>query len=297
MKINAQSPTSLIKAWQSFLNQQGYNTGTPDGIWGAHTRSATEQFQSAAQLTADGLVGPATIAAAETKGFTPPTSPSTSAHFPPTGNIDTVFDISHHNANVDLAQAKAAGMNAVFHKATQSYGSHLFHDKMYPIRRKAAKAAGLLWGAFHFGTSGDPQAQAEAFLAYVQAQQDTLLVLDFERCTTTGETTMSLAEAVTFVEYIKNKTGKYPGLYGGRLLRESLAGVNESPLSQCWLWIAQYASHPQVPGLWSQYTLWQYTDGSLGPVHEPVAGVGVCDRDVFMGTEEQLQQFWTAHQV
>jgi GH25 family lysozyme M1 (1,4-beta-N-acetylmuramidase) len=50
---------------------------------------------------------------------------------------------------------------------------------MSPIGKKA-KDAGLLWGAYHFGTGSDGLKQAQHFLDVVGNDPGTLLVLDFE---------------------------------------------------------------------------------------------------------------------
>ena len=55
---------------------------------------------------------------------------------------------------------------------------------------------------------------------------------------------MSVAQAVAFVERIKERTGKYPGLYCSEYrLRQMLYGpgatsAHRQTLSNCWLWIA-----------------------------------------------------------
>ncbi|MDX6467377.1 MAG: hypothetical protein QOI27_2417 [Gaiellaceae bacterium] len=48
---------------QKALASLGYAVGTPDGVYGTSTQSAVAQFQTAAHLTADGVFGPATLAA------------------------------------------------------------------------------------------------------------------------------------------------------------------------------------------------------------------------------------------
>jgi peptidoglycan hydrolase-like protein with peptidoglycan-binding domain len=61
-----------VKALQRALVQLGYAVGTIDGDYGAATKTAVEQFQTASKLTADGVFGRATrtamIAALKTAG-------------------------------------------------------------------------------------------------------------------------------------------------------------------------------------------------------------------------------------
>jgi peptidoglycan hydrolase-like protein with peptidoglycan-binding domain len=49
-----------VKRLQRALAQLGYTIGTVDGDYGTTTKTAVEQFQTASNLTADGLFGPAT---------------------------------------------------------------------------------------------------------------------------------------------------------------------------------------------------------------------------------------------
>jgi lysozyme len=296
MTINKNSSLAEIKAWQSFLHQQGFTAvGDSDGHWGPNTKEATSEFQSSQQLSADGNPGHDTIAAAIKLGFTLPAVST----FSGSGLIDVVFDLSHNNKEVDLIKAKNSGMSAVFHKATQSLGVSLFHDPMYHIRQSDALKSGLLWGAYHFGSGGSGKDQAKAFLDYTKPENNTLLVLDFEPNTTKGESTMGVDEAADFVNEIFNQTGKYPGLYSGPLLHQH--AVNSTPsytiLTNCWLWIAEYSPSVNLPPQWKDFVFWQYTDGTAGPSALPVEGVGQCDRDVFKGTNTELIDFWHGHSV
>jgi lysozyme len=211
-------------------------------------------------------------------------------------SINVVVDISHHNGNVDLNAAKAAGLVAVIHKVTQGTG---FVDKMYQQNRQKAQAAGLLWGAYHFGVGADGAQQADFFLQKAAPDAQTLLALDFEP-NTTGPT-MTLDQAKAFVTRIQSVTGKFPGFYSGVLIKQVLGGKPADPvLSQCFLWLAQYASAPQnIPATWPTWTLWQYTDGQPqnGPPPHSINGIGACDRDQFNGTIEQLQTLWGVAQA
>ena len=204
--------------------------------------------------------------------------------------INVVVDISHHNGNIDLNQAKQAGIVGVIHKATQGTG---MVDNMYQTNRGKAQAAGLLWGAYHFGTAGDGAQQADFFLSKANADAQTLLVLDYEP---NGNSTMTLDQAKAFVTRINEVTGKFPGFYSGSLIKEQLGNKPADPvLAQCFLWLAQYGPAPKnIPQTWPTWTLWQYTDGVLGPQPHSVAGIGNCDRDQFNGTIESLQALWGA---
>ena len=73
-------------------------------------------------------------------------------------------------------------------------------------------------------------------------------------------------------------TGRWPVVYGGHLLREEI-GHNPDPiLSNCPLWYVRYADSPiGIPTqVWATYTLWQYTDGDVGP--EPHGTPGATGR-------------------
>jgi len=203
--------------------------------------------------------------------------------------INVVVDLSHHNATVDFAQLDAAGIVGVLHKSTQGTG---YADPLYAARQAQARTAGLRWGAYHFGDGSDAQAQAEHFLAIANPAAGDLLALDVEQ--NTQGSSMTLAQAEAFVQVIFERTGRWPGVYGGSYLKQLLGASTTSPLGHCWLWISEYASQPVIAPLWPQWTLWQYTDGNLGPGPHGVIGVGNCDRDFYNGDLAALQRWWGA---
>jgi GH25 family lysozyme M1 (1,4-beta-N-acetylmuramidase) len=201
--------------------------------------------------------------------------------------LNVVIDTSHHNGNVDLQQAAASGILGVIQKATQGLG---FVDPTFAINRAKAQAAGLMFGAYHFGTGGDGAAQANHLLAAVGDTTHTLLVLDLE-ANPVGPS-MSLDEARAFVSQVSAATGRYPGLYSGSYIKEQLGSAPDPVLAQCWLWLAEYGPTPIVPANWLTWTMWQYTDGAYGLEPYIVPGVGRCDRDMFNGGEDQLRRLW-----
>nr|BBE08147.1 B-type lysozyme [Plautia stali] len=197
---------------------------------------------------------------------------------------NVVIDLSHWN-NVNFTKAKADGIVAVVHKATQGARGV---DETYATRRILAENEGLLWGAYHFGTKGTPVKQADHFLATVGDTKGVLLMLDVEE--NKGKE-MSPSEAEEFVKRIKEKTGRYPIIYGNRYF---LRPYHLENLNECPLWISHYtsASQPTLPSQRSSWTLWQYTDGKLGGSPKTVNGIGPCDRDRYNGSIQQLKNRW-----
>lgn len=203
--------------------------------------------------------------------------------------INAVIDLSHHNGVVNLKKAKADGIIGVIHKVTQGQG---FKDPNYKTNMKKAEDAGLLWGAYHFGTGSDGLKQAQHFLDVVGDRPQTLLALDFEP-NPTGPS-MDLEEARAFVTHVNDEIGKFPGLYSGHYIKGLLKNNTDAVLAECWFWLAQYGPTPVVPKNWKTWTMWQYTDGALGPQPHKVDGVGRCDRDKFNGDETELKKLWGA---
>lgn len=199
---------------------------------------------------------------------------------------NAVLDISHHNGDIDFRALQKAGIVGVIQKATQGQAGR---DPTYKANRDEATAAGLLWGAYHFATGSDGVKQAENFLDAVGNTDRVVLVLDFEP-NPTGPS-MSLEEARAFVTHVYQKVGRYPGFYSGHYIKQLLGTASDPILSRCWFWLAQYGSTAVVPPNWPHWTLWQYTDGALGPEPHLVAGRRF-DRDTFNGTEAELRAFW-----
>ena len=205
------------------------------------------------------------------------------------GSCNVVVDLSHNNPTADFVTAQAAGIVGVIHKATQGTG---FADPAYSSRRQQAGAAGLLWGAYHFATGGDPVAQAKFFLRTASPTAQDLIVLDFEQNEASPPNTMTLDQAHTFIKTVQDATGITPGLYGGAYLKQQLVGGQDAILQACWLWWAQYGPTPAIPANWPDWTLWQYTDGHHGNPPFELDGIGPCDRDQYQGTPDDLKTKW-----
>jgi len=223
--------------------------------------------------------------------------------------VDAVIDMSYMSVVRDFAQARARSrILGVIHKASEGGD---WRDPAYAKRRAQAEAAGLLWGAYHFGTRqySGPE-QARAFLAAARPGPTTLMALDLELNELNPANSMSLHQAEAFVRTLFDATGRYPLLYtnaawaDGRPMgrpQRSLGGAitPRSVLSHCPLWLGDYRARPEVPSAWASkgWHLWQYAGdtGDGGPHAARTRGVwGIerCDRNLFRGDPVALEQFW-----
>jgi len=201
--------------------------------------------------------------------------------------INVVIDLSHFNQVTSFSDIKSDGIVGVIHKATEGTS---YVDSKYASRKSEALAAGLWWGAYHFATGDDATTQAKHFLSVVNPGPQDLLILDFEQ--NTQGSSMSLAEAEQFVTYVQGQTGRWPGLYSGSYMDQLLGKGTNATLANCWYWLSEYGSTPHVPPNWPTWTMWQYTDGQVGPEPHSVTGVGNCDRDQFNGDMDGLTKLW-----
>jgi GH25 family lysozyme M1 (1,4-beta-N-acetylmuramidase) len=196
---------------------------------------------------------------------------------------DVVIDLYHGDkVGVDFSVIKSAGVAAVVLKATQGSG---FIDPTYAPRVAQARAAGLMVGAYHFLDATSPIEQMAHFLSVVGTTDGVLLAVDFEAYAISQATAVQAASAVMTV---KSATGRFPVLYTGRYMLDAPNPM----LSQCPLWLAEYGTRPVCPPGWSQWKLWQHTDGQVGSAPVPVRGIGPCDRSRFAGTIDQLKAWW-----
>jgi lysozyme len=198
-----------------------------------------------------------------------------------------VVDLSHHNGVVDLSQAASRGVAGIMHKATQGTS---YTDPMYQANLSSARQNGLLWGAYHFGTGEDGVAQADFFLNFVQPTPQTLIALDLEA--NPQGASMTIEDARAFLVHVQSITGIWPGLYGGYYLKQLIGSTTDPTLRNCWFWLSQYGPTAVVPPNWPSWTLWQYTDGAIGPNPNALPGIGHCDQNSYNGSAEQLKAKW-----
>lgn len=206
-----------------------------------------------------------------------------------------VIDIYHGDEVTSFPDAFKAGVRGIIHKATTGRTGH---DDAYAERRKAATRAGLLWGAYHWGTHVDVAKQVENFLKHAAPDDSTLVALDYE---STPGNQMTLDQATEFLKLLGAEIGRKPVLYSGSTLKDALGTKKNSFLGSHRLWLAQYGPKAEVQASWSAYWLWQYTDGKKRPgtVHETVPGIpgnskGDLDCNLYEGSETELAAEWAS---
>lgn len=224
-------------------------------------------------------------------------SPAVPTGAPSALAVPMVVDLSHYDMVTSFALARSRGVGGVIHKASQGVD---MLDGSYRDRRQWALEAGLLWGAYHFGT-GDPAGlQADHFLQCAQPDDRTLVALDFERYPSSQ---MTADGARQFLEQIEQRLGRRAVLYSDATIKDALGAEPNGFFGSHRLWLSEYGPAPHVQASWRTYWLWQYTDGSAGPEPRSAPGIpGVLDAqggyrldcNYYQGTPEQLAGEWAS---
>lgn len=206
-----------------------------------------------------------------------------------------VVDLSHYD-NVGPTPGRstvegfkkcyAAGIRGVINKVTEGPG---IVDKSFSWRRNPAAKAGLLYGAYHFLRPGNVDAQVENFLKEANPDDKIGLALDHE------DPRVPLSAARDFMEQVQAKTGRWPSLYSGFLIKQQLGTKKDKFWKGIRLWLCHYSSKPTWPPCWSAPWLWQYTGDGVGPGPHNMPGIkieGGLDINSFDGSEEDLIKTW-----
>lgn len=179
-------------------------------------------------------------------------------------------NINWSAVNVPIAIIKMSGGDAGLYtdsKANQNY--------------YGAKAAGKLVGGYHFAGGGNPENEADFFVAAMSPlEENDVLVLDWEI-----EHPDPVGWCTRFVNRVHDRTGVWCLFYtnGARV-----NAYNWSPvLNNCGLWVAWYGMDPEgnLP-IKRSYVMHQYTSGGSVP------GIaGRVDMDAWFGTLDQFKKY------
>lgn len=228
---------------------------------------------------------------------TPPTTGGTASLVSPWNKSNTSIVIDAYEGNsIDWNKmATDPKVVGVIHRS--SIGTKI--DSQYVARKKIALERGYLWGAYHLGRPGNTIAQADLLLSLVKNEPNTLMILDLED--TSSGSFMSIDEAVVFMDYVYEKTGRIPVVYANHSVTKILnSRVKNNPLfQQSKLWYARFKSSvTDFPvGIWSNYFLWQFSSeincSTTGSCLYNVPGTkSDMDVNVFYGTTTELASQW-----
>jgi GH25 family lysozyme M1 (1,4-beta-N-acetylmuramidase) len=174
------------------------------------------------------------------------------------------IDISSNNGGtIDFAKVYAAGIRAVYIKATEGIS---YTNPYFKKHAAAARAAGLKVGYYHFyQPAKDATAQAKYFLSVINGlASDMKPCLDFETAGSLTKATLSTA-AKAFLDYVKS-TGISPLIYSYTSFINSY--LNSSVASYP-VWVADYKNgSPSSNSVWgTSYAGWQYSSsGSVSGI-------------------------------
>lgn len=172
----------------------------------------------------------------------------------------------------------------------------------FPIDSAAARAEGLVVGAYHYAQPGNmdrntiTDAKLQAQRAVKQAEGakvgDLPLTLDLEELPC-GWTIQRLAKwTKAFLIEAETLTGRTPIIYANGMFIGRLLDAGATDLSRYPLWLAKWGpklrTNPKETRIWNNnWTIWQFTaDGDISAVPS-----STTDLNVFNGTKEQFQEF------
>ena len=198
----------------------------------------------------------------------------------------TGVDVSHWNGTVPFIRLRAAGHRFVIAKASQGSA---FVDPLFVRHRAAARAAGLVTGAYHFfDPRVDGVAQAEHFLGVIapDGTADGVLapVIDVECFAPFGPVPRAdaVARLRAMTDTIHARTGRYPMIYTSRSMWQRMTG-GDPGFGHLPLWVACWRCRsPILPAGWTSFAIWQ-----VGAFIIPGRGRRI-DGNVMPGGEEAL---------
>lgn len=201
-------------------------------------------------------------------------------------------------AAIDWKRLRAGGVQWMYTKCSDGVDGHGDYTSWGPIDVRAAEAAGVVSGCYHYAqphadgagnTTADALAQARSAVA-VQPNSPTPtlpLALDLEETLDLSNAQLG-AWAKTFLAEVERLTGRTPWMYASQYyLSDHLA--ERTDLAPYPIWVAAYSlsarQAPPVPA-WANRVAWQFSStGQLDGIP-----TDTVDLDVFVGPPSLLQR-------
>lgn len=193
------------------------------------------------------------------------------------------YDGASYQGNFNHAQAKAEGFGFALWKCTQGSG---YRNPNYPWNRDAAHAAGLVFAAYHYVSTDDPNAQADNLAGWI-GDRSIPVMIDQETGSGNEAQNLAVADAIR-ARGMRVILNYFPRWYWSQ--------VGSPPVRTGPLMASHYASgsgyastlDQQVqPSWWTGYggqpvAVLQFTDSAL------IAGQ-TLDSSAYPGTLDQLK--------
>jgi lysozyme len=165
-------------------------------------------------------------------------------------------DVNGAKGPIDWRRVRAAGFEFAILKATEG---RTFDDERFRFNRRAAKAAGLVVGAYHFARpdNNSPKAEAQHFLRVARPKRGELVpALDWETHPPTAEW------ASRFLRAVEGEIGRPPMLYTFPDFLRRTGHFND--LRRFPLWYARFGPndgqpHPANPPHVFRFAIHQFT--------------------------------------
>jgi lysozyme len=200
-----------------------------------------------------------------------------SVHHARSSLLNNTVDFGWDEGPVRPDLLRSIGVQLMIHRATRG-GTQT--DADYTRRERAARSAGLKWGAYHYvNRASHLESQIQRFIrevASAAARNGTttypvMLVLDNE-----GRDRVSWSQLALAAQRLRARTGVWPLLYCSVPLSgmptfaqqerelEALTSAERAVLKDCGLWIPRYGEQTSthmsfsVPRVFGTWTFWQY---------------------------------------
>jgi lysozyme len=202
------------------------------------------------------------------------------------------IDLSHWDGEWNADVAKAAGVRFAYIKATQST---YIVDDTFEKNKARAKAAGIVFGLYHYVSWDNPAAdQANFFVTTARGDWGQLPpALDYEERGKVNGVDHVPSDAVgrlwAMTQIVRSVYGKPPVIYTGPDYWKNY-GALDSAWSQFPLWDANWeVTKPLIPAPWKSYFMWQKSGKGPGSVYG--ASSQFVDLNEIPMTEEEWQTF------
>jgi lysozyme len=188
----------------------------------------------------------------------------------PTGQLLEGVDVSHYQGTIDWAQVFGAGKSFALVKASEGASKA---DPMFSQNWAESKATGMKRGAYQFLRPAESvKAQVDLFLAKLGGDFGELApTVDVE--VLDGCAPQAVEDAVSqWLDLVNTETQMVPLVYTSPGFW-AMMPHNTNIATKSGLWLAEWGIvHPQrMPGAWSDWYAWQYTNKARVPgIPEPV---------------------------